>query len=151
MFNFNLKRLIYTSFIIAIRGNLVELLYCMLYSLKSLHFQFYIFRSNTAKVLTYNAQYPNLQRLLNDKFDNISRSIKVYDGDPQFSIIIYPTSNETEVVTPQILYTGSNYLSPLFIIDVPVAFQNQQNIINQINKTVLNNIFLGTNFKMIYS
>jgi len=111
-----------------------------------LHNRFLSFRSEVLDKLSYNSQYPNLQRLLNNKYDKTLRRIKVLDGNHQNALIIYPHVDNIPAVTPLMVYPASNYSYPPFVVIVPNSFN--QNLINQIVKIVNTYKFLGTKFQI---
>ena len=59
---------------------LTDLLIVLTLPVQSLHARFMDFRLAMLNRLSYNSQYPNLQRLLNDRADTQQRRIRVYDA-----------------------------------------------------------------------
>lgn len=150
MMGINFTKLIFNVLPTLLRGNLAWFIRTLIYPICRVYWLFMDFRDKQKTALSYNSQYPNLQRLLNDKFDNILRRIKIYDGNFQTPLIIYPTADQIEVITPIMIYPAYYYSYPPFIVELPSIFQNDQNKINQINKIVNIYKFLGTFFTIIY-
>jgi hypothetical protein len=132
----------------------VELLWVLLYPVRNLHSRFTAFRNEKLVDLSYNSQYPNLQRLLNDKFD-LQRRIKVYDSRSIKPVIVYPQehvhSYDDPVVTPIVVRNSSAYFFNGFTVELPDEFQSDINAVNQINRIVNIHKFTGTKYQIIYS
>lgn len=95
-----------------------------------------IFSVNTRRALSYNCQIPQIQRLLNDYFDNDLRRIKVYDGTERIPLIVYRNNENRGIIVPfVILHHVSDYIVNPFVIDVSnVSLSDEQ--INQIEKLI---------------
>ena len=95
-----------------------------------------IFSVNTRRSLSYNCQIPQIQRLLNDYFDNNLRRIKVYDGTKRTPLIVYRNNENVGLIVPfVILYHASDYIVNPFVIDVSnVSLSDEQ--INQMEKLI---------------
>lgn len=153
MYNLNLKKLIFTTLPIVLRQNLVELLWVLLYPVRNLHNRFTSFRNEKLVDLSYNSQYPNLQRLLNDKFD-MQRRIKVYDSQSNKPVILYPQDHvhsfDDPVITPLVVHNSFAYYFNGFTVELPGIFQYNINKINQIIKIINTYKFSGTKYQIIY-
>ncbi|MCL2245861.1 MAG: hypothetical protein FWC10_06720 [Lentimicrobiaceae bacterium] len=79
-YDVNFIKLIKQSLPMAVRGNLVVFIYVLIAPIRYIYNKFIVEKEANENGLTYNAQYPNLQRLLNDRFDSDSRRIEVRDG-----------------------------------------------------------------------
>jgi hypothetical protein len=91
-----------------------------------------------------------VQLLLNDRFDTAERRIKACDGTSYMGIVVYPKAEQIAAVTPLLIHSNSEYAYPQFIIELPVDFENNNNIINRIRQTVNIYKFDGVKYKIIY-
>ena len=159
-YNFNLKYLIFTSLPIAIRGlatnsQLLELFYILCKPILDLYSKFKDFKGNVPCKMEYNAQYPCLQRLLNDNFDTTLRRIKVYDALHAGTTLIYPDgtkngtpNNQNCTLTTFLVYPDCNQNAG-FTVELPNSIYNDQKIKNQIISLVNIYKFAGTHYKVI--
>lgn len=151
MYNFNLLKHIKDNLLVTLRSSsIVKLAYVLLYPLKQLHALFIAYQTQTNNVLSYNSQYPNMQRLLNDKIDPSLRRIKVYDNQNNFPIISYFEIDNVPVITNFIIYPASHYIQAAFIVSLPPNIYNNNNKKNQIEKLVNQYKFCQTKYLIIY-
>jgi hypothetical protein len=133
---------------------MIEFAYILLRGIRTTFFGFKHHITDTNDRLSYNSQYPNLQRLLNDKYDNSSRRIKVYDGTENENFLFAYPNEELKpieigfvVVKPMLEYTSYEG----FIVELPTDFEQNNDLINSIKQIVNNYKFSGTyytiNFK----
>ena len=133
----------------AVRKNLVEFIYVLIAPIRRVYFQFLENKQKTENKLSYNAQYPNLQRLLNDKIDKDDRRIEVRDsGDNIEGLLIYPNEELKPIHLGQVLiYPSKQWGYKPFLVRVPSGLENQESKI----KRLLNNYkFLGTKYNIEY-
>jgi hypothetical protein len=104
--------------------------------------------------LSYNAQYPNLQRLLNDKYDSVERRIRVYDSPGTINSCIAFNSGQfgkTQLRTTFPIYSWKSWGYLPFVVDIaqmPSFFKADIDNINQITKLVNIYKFFGTKYNL---
>jgi len=122
------------------------------YSQKKVRFK--DFRLAMLNKLSYNSQYPNLQRLLNDKFDDAERRIKVYDAPNIINSTIAYNSGQfgkSQLRTDFVIHSWREWGYRAFIVDIsgmPSGFISNIDNINQITKLVNIYKFSGTKYKI---
>jgi hypothetical protein len=125
--------------------------YVLLSSFRTLFFGFKQKLIEWDKQLSYNSQYPNLQRLLNDFFDKDNRAIKVYDGeqDEDF-LLIYLNADQKPVILGQVIVNDMTKYDGYegFIVEVP-SYLNTADDILKIRKMVDSYMFLGVKYKIV--
>lgn len=126
-----------------------DVLYVLTEPLQGLVQRFTHYRSDILSDLSYNSQYPNLQRLLNDRYDNQSRRIRVYDHAQIDELIVYPDAEIRPLALPIRVYPPNAYIYRGFIVIVPASFQGND-IVNKIIKTVNTYKFVGIYYELIY-
>jgi hypothetical protein len=151
MYNFNLKRLVLSILPVSLRsGNFKYFLFALNGQFKTVFLSFTSFRLKQLKNLTYSCQYPYLQKLLNNKFDNLQRRIKVSDGNFQEPILVYPQEDQIPLILPFIVYPAENYNFPPFLVKIPAAFQNNINMLNQLKRYLNIYKFPGTKYTITF-
>jgi hypothetical protein len=134
---------------IAVRGNLVEFIYVLIKPIRVIYFRFLDSKQENETKLSYNAQYPNLQRLLNDEIDPDSRGIKVMDsGESIEELLIYPNAELKPIHLGQVLiYPSSRWGYKPFTVLVPQDLSDKESKI----KRILDNYkFSGTKYNIEY-
>jgi hypothetical protein len=134
---------------VTLRGNLVELIYVLLKPIRDIYFRFLTQKEDTENKLSYNAQYPNLQRLLNDKIDPILRRIEVRDsGENIDALLIYPNEELKPIHLGQVLiYPSKMWGYNPFTVLVPQELDNRENRIKRLLDIYK---FSGTKYKIVY-
>jgi hypothetical protein len=108
----------------------------------------------TDRILSYNSQYPNFQRLLNDLYDTTDRKIKVHDGHAaEYFLLAYPNEEQKPIhIGFVVVKPMSEYKSYAgFIIELPVVFESDRDLVKKIRRTVDNYKFAGTNYQIIFN
>ncbi|MDR1878292.1 MAG: hypothetical protein LBQ64_01860 [Bacteroidales bacterium] len=147
-YDINFKRLITYYLPVSLRGNLVEFLFVLLKPLRRLHFLFLKHVDDTDEKLSYNSQYPNLQRLLNDQCDPVERGIQVRDNGGNIDwTLIYPNAELKPLVMPFVIYPASQYGYQPFTVHVPEGVFNANE--NKLKRLLNQYKFAGTKYKII--
>jgi hypothetical protein len=148
-YDVNFSKLIRDSLIVALRGNLVEFTYVLIKPIRDIYFRFLEAKQGSENKLSYNAQYPNLQRLLNDKIDAISRRIKVRDsGESIDELLIFPNEELKPIHLGQVpIFPSSRWGYKPFTVLVPKELENFE---NRIKRLLDNYKFSGTNYEIEY-
>ncbi|MDR0604590.1 MAG: hypothetical protein LBG80_09840 [Bacteroidales bacterium] len=140
-----------------LRTNFVDLAYVLLQGIRDTWFRFSEHINETDKVLRYNSQYSNMQRLLNDLYDSNNRHIKVYDGAAENNFLLaYPNEElKTIEIGFEVVYQMSEYMSyEGFIVELPNAFKTNgvvdKDLEDKIKRTVDNYKFASTKYTIIY-
>ena len=148
-YDINFTKFIKQSLPVAVRKNLVELIYVLIAPIREVHFRFLIAKQEHENKLSYNAQYPNLQRLLNDKLDDVLRRIKIKDSAGNINeLLIYPNAELKPLHLGQvIIYPSSLWGYRPFLVLVPVELSNFE---NKIKRLLDNYKLLGTKYTIEY-
>ena len=150
MYNFNLLKHIKDNLLVTLRtSSIIQLAYVLLYPVQKIYLLFIAYRTQTNNALSYNSQYPNVQRLLNDKIDSSLRRIKVYDNQNNFPVISYYEIDNVPVITNFIIYHETYYVQAAFIVSLPAVIYNNNNKKNQIEKLVNQYKFCQTKYLII--
>ncbi|MDR3047959.1 MAG: hypothetical protein LBU51_10210 [Bacteroidales bacterium] len=110
-----------------------------------------VFRDRKNVNLSYNIQYPNIQRLLNDNFDELERRIIVMDSNQSLLPTVAYLSGEIgkrQLRVPFAVYSWSMWGYRPFWVIVPFEYSGDENKINAIKKTVENYKFAGTQYEL---
>lgn len=151
MYNFNLLKHITDSLLVKLRSDsLQQLLYVLLSPVKAMHSQFVAMKNKIALALSYNSQYPNLQRLLNDLYDNSLRRIIVTDMQPLNPVISYPEADEIELIMPFVIYNEYYYSNRPFSVILPMSLQDNNNRKYGIKRILNQYKFCGTKYTITY-
>lgn len=151
MYNFNLKQLIGNILPTGLRANVINYFAILLSPLTDIHNNFRQFRNAQLNAMSYNCQYPSLQKLLNDKFDSLSRRIKVYDGAPSEPVIVFPQVDDIPVITPLLVLLNDATEYYPFIVELPSSFNSDVTRLVAIWKTVDRYKLSGINYKVIFT
>ena len=153
-YNLNFKKIITDNIPFVMRLALVDLLIVLTLPVKELHIRFKDFRLAVLNKLSYNAQYPNLQRLLNDRYDSTQRRIKVYDS-PNIvnTCLAYPSGQfgKQQLKTNFIIKSWRSWGYRPFVVDIsqmPSWFKDAEDNVNQIAKIVNIYKFSGTKYSI---
>ena len=135
-----------------LRTNLVNLCYVLLRGIRTLYWRFSRNISQTDVALSYNSQYPNFQRLLNDQFDPALRRIKVYDYQQEEPFILAYAEEELKpivIVGLKIVLPMNAYASYIgFVVELPDhVFSSDTE--EKIKRLVNNYKFSSTIYKII--
>jgi len=151
MYNFNLLKHINDNLLATLRSNSVrQFFYVLLFPFISIHNLFIALRVQANTSLSYNMQYPSLQRLLNDRFDNNLRRIRVYDSSSALAINIDAIADDTNhIATPFNICDPWTITHSGFTVELPNILYINQNIINQVTKLVNNYKFLSMHYQII--
>lgn len=146
LYNIDFQKIIKGLLPIALRSLqvLAEVLASPFIAIKT---RIYSYRLEKLAAMGYNAQHPNLQRLLNDKYDDTDRRIRVYDNTAIVPIVVYPDNEINPVSIPVVLYPQLRYSYMGFIVEIPqnLSVDTRQQII----KTVNIYKFTGTYYQII--
>ena len=128
---------------------IIEFIHILINPIARLHGKLQQSIEETNRILSYNSQYPNLQRLLNDNFDS-QRRIEVKDsGDSIDDLLIYPNAEYKPLLLGQILiHQSSKWGQHPFLVIVPHDILTDF-VRDSIEKTVNQYKFLGTKFLII--
>ncbi|MDR2410119.1 MAG: hypothetical protein LBE13_18700 [Bacteroidales bacterium] len=137
-----------------LRTNIIDLAFVLLKGIRDTWFRFGEHIKETDVILSYNSQYPNFQRLLNDLYDkNDGRRIKVYDGEAGEDFLLAYPNEELKpvhvgfvVVKPMSEY--SSYEG--FMVELPAVFEADKDLIDKIKRTVEGYKFAGKKYTIIY-
>jgi len=132
-----------------IRKNLVDFIYVLIKPIRDIYFRFLVAKEDNESKLSYNAQYPNLQRLLNDKFDEVLRRIQVKDsGESIDELLIFPNEEQKPLHLGQvIIYPSSRWGYSPFLVLVPEELRSEE---NKIRRYLDNYKFSGTKYTIEY-
>lgn len=143
IFNINWSRLVIGLLPIALRKKLIiSFLNSCIEPLKTDYKAFLVFKKDSEYRVRHNSQVCSLQAVLNDKFDNALRRIKVQNIPPkQLPWIYYVEDNKPLFIyeeadeKPVFIYNREDYYNEFdFEVLVPVALMASENqIIAQIN------------------
>jgi hypothetical protein len=150
MFNFNLKRFICLLLPTAIRNGILDFFAVHLSPVKVLYCQFLAFRQKKLNDLSYNNQYPNFQRLLNNKFDKAQRRIRVYDKAHE-PVIIWPIIDKIPGITSLVIHYNISSYYDGFTVELPSEFNDNIYQEVKIRKIINTYKFVGTKYQIIYS
>lgn len=121
-YNINFRNLIGGLMPQALRGNLLSLAWTLTHGVRVLHLRGLAARTQHWKEISFNSQYPLLQKLLNDECDPTNRGIRIMDNDEvPDTVVAYPnsTSYVQSVVGVLVVHPWHNYLYPGFVIVLP--------------------------------
>ncbi|MDR2009212.1 MAG: hypothetical protein LBQ22_01870 [Bacteroidales bacterium] len=158
MYRFNLKRFILFLLPVSLRGNILNFITALCSPFSDVYSEFLEFRDKQFKILSYNSQYPNLQRLLNDEHDPEQRRIKVHDGEYLDHLVVYP-SGENEpllILNPGhengiiVIHKYTAYEYPNPVMELPAEFENNTDCLARIDRGVSFYKFSGIEFDKIY-
>lgn len=153
-YDINFKKITTEQLPFSMRRALAALLVVLTFPLRELHIDFKYFQWKTLRALDCNAQYPNLQRLLNNNFDYEARRIRVYESPGTINPAIAYNSGQhgkPQLSTCFVVYSWHDWGYRPFIVDIsfmPSGFKNNTNNINQITRTVNIYKFSGTKFQI---
>jgi len=149
-YKIDFRRLVVFLSIILTRVKInIEYVFTLLNPVRRLHYQFSNHITETDKSLSYNSQYPNMQRLLNDMFDDVDRRIEVRDGDAVPRLLFYPNNERKPVMFGQhIFHPNGSWGHKPFNVIVPEEILTTD-IENQIRRILDEYKFAGTNYKII--
>lgn len=121
MFNINWWTLITMLLPFSMRGNLRDIIYVLTRPFRIIHHQLIQHISLTNNRLSYNCQYPQLQRLLNDSFDSFNRGIRVKEGLNSISEpVIYRASDyQPKFIGLLKVYPTARWGYMPFIVEIP--------------------------------
>lgn len=135
-------------------ASIISLLKVLTKNIKIIYSELFVFKNEVENKLSYNSQYPSLQKMLNDKFDDVLRRITVSD-DPlglegvfirtkvyQECVLIQPASENNCVL----ISSHSKWGYQPFIISLPTVIYNDTDKYNQINQLIKIYKFQGTRF-----
>jgi len=152
MYNFDFLKHINNLLLVSLRTDTIrQFIYALLYPVERIFKgAFTPFMNLINKQLSYNCQYPSLQKLLNDSADNIYRRIRVLDNCYEIPIMIHPEADQIAVFTTLLSSPEQYYIYSGFIVKLPIAFKKDKDKIKKIEKLVNINKFAGTIYKIIY-
>ena len=149
-YDVNFKKLVNILLPIAVRKNIIEFIYTLLEPIRRLYYQFVNFIAQIKNKLSYNSQYPNLQRLLNDMFDVDDRRIEIRDNENSIpETLIFPDEELKPIELGQIIiYPDTMWGTKPFTVIVPAAILTED-LEKQIRRIVDEYKFAGTNYIII--
>ena len=150
-YDVNFIKLIKQSLPMAVRGNLVVFIYVLIAPIRYIYNKFITEKEANENSLSYNSQYPNLQRLLNDRFDYQQRRIKVKDGGgtiPETLISVNEELKPWELGLVPIHHSSRWGVAP-FTVLVPNLNEFKEKE-SRIKRTVDSYKFSGTKYEIIY-
>lgn len=138
----------------ALQGNVVDFVYVMTEPMRNLHKRFASYRNAKILSLEYNAQYFNLQRMLNDIVDPKFRKIYVTDANIPNMYVLYndedmmpiPISNNEGWI--HVLYPHVNYLG--YCATVLLHAHLSQNQVDQVKQLLDQYMLAGTKYSIEY-
>lgn len=149
IYDFNLKNLIGNILPTGLRTNILNYFNAQLLVLNDLYAKFINLRTNSLQSLRYACTYPDLQRLLNDKFRPVDRDIKVYDGEVYQVNLIYPMADEVAFVTPKVITPNIDAICSPFNVSLPNCLIVDADKMRQLTKIMEIYKLTGTNYKII--
>jgi hypothetical protein len=155
LYNISFKKLVASLLPFSLRDALTELIFAIILPVRTLHTSFKDYRFSKVKALSYNCQYPNFQRLLNDRFDNVEgkRRILVYDSfESIWSTIAYDSGlkGKRQLRTVFAVHSWRTWGYKPFTVSLPCEFEEDKNKIKQIKRIVNMYKFAGTTYQIIY-
>ncbi len=127
-YDLNFRKFIVQSLPIRLRGNVVDLIEVLIKPLKKLYYKFQIFKQEEEKALSYNAQMPKLQKLLNDKLETGG----IYIEDSPYNVVDGVWEN-AEYKPKEIGFWGLLAAADIgyngFVVYVPSGLAGKTNII----------------------
>ena len=151
-YNLNISNLVKGLIPFVFRLALTDLLIVLTLPVQSLHARFMDFRLAMLNRLSYNSQYPNLQRLLNDRADTQQRRIRVYDATNTIAGNIAYNSGQhgkPQLKTDFVARSWQQWGYRPFVVELPAEFQDNANKLNQIIKLVNTYKFAGTKYRIL--
>lgn len=130
IFNFDIKKFLYSLLPTFIRKqNLTDFLECLTSPLKRLYNLFLINRDSNLYRLDITSQVCKLEKMLNDRYDNIQRRIRITDGEFKDSKFLYMRAEAKPVyvhnasVRTMYLYQYDEYgfVDCDFIVSIPAG------------------------------
>lgn len=127
------------------RLKLVDFLEALLKPLEEVNFKLKLFRGQSIYKVTHNGQVVYLQAVLNDKYDNDQRRIKIDDFPIFDPLWIYPDADENPVyIGSPALYTSEEAFSATefdFLVFVPMEYRpfettERENFLTQIKSLI---------------
>lgn len=82
-YDLNFRKFIVQLLPIRLRGNVVDMVETLIKPLKRLHYKILTFKQDEEKALSYNAQMPMLQKLLNDSLETGG----IYIEDSPYNVV----------------------------------------------------------------
>lgn len=145
-YELNFRKLIVQMLPFSLRGNLVDFLEVLISPLKKLYYKFLTFKQDNEKLLSFNAQMPRLQGLLNNYFGTSS----IYIEDALYNELDGVWEN-LEYKPKEIGFWGIIGKDEIgydgFRVYVPVVLKEKEDvIISLINRYK----FAGTSYKIIW-
>ena len=152
-YDLDIRVLIKQMLPISLRGKFfVEFIYVLIAPIWYIYLNFIREKKVNEDSLSYNSQYPNLQRLLNDRFDSEKRRIKVKDGGGNIDeTLIFPNEELKPWHLGQvIIYPSTMWGYAPFVVLLPKNADSDFTplVIDQIKRTVDNYKFLGTKYNI---
>jgi hypothetical protein len=97
--------------------------------LELLHENFQAFRSDVTNKMSYNSQVFSIQKMLNDRFDNDSRRIRIAQTNVREPLMLYRREEEKPVVLGRKILYRRDVVgdSRSFTITLPAALQTNEN------------------------
>jgi len=150
-YDIDFRQLIKQVLPVSIRKNLVEFIYVLIKPIRDMYFRFLGAKQENEVKMSYNAQYPNLQRLLNDKFDDPLRRIQVRDsGESIDELLIYPNEELKPIHLGQVvIYPSSQWGYKPFLVLVHNDLKNE-NFEKKLKRYLDNYKFSGTQYTIEY-
>ena len=148
IYNLNFWQYIRTLLPFQLRGNMTELLFAWIRPIRTLHSKFLNFRKEEAEALSCNAQYPNMQRMLNDKFDGTARRIQVREGSGTVNgPFVYPNNdNRPAMLGTLLLFKSSQWGYAPFEVRIPQTLYSDTDKLARIKRLVDIYKFSGTQY-----
>lgn len=146
-YQLNINRIIAGSLPLAMRGDLIKLLSALMVQLKCQHSVFLFNKAKNTLDLSYNATRGSLQKLLNDRCDNVLRRITVGGSVQHLPIMLFPPQNNMAVLTPFVVRTASEYAISPFVVTIPSSFNNNKEAV--VCKLLNEYKFLGTKYIIV--
>ena len=106
-YNIDFNKLVVLNQPTFLRKNvMVAFLHALIFPIKKLYYQWFIYRNENLRKLTHNGQVCYLRKVLNDTFDPSLRRIEIHNGNKYNRVYIYTTPEHS----PH--YLGTIYLHP---------------------------------------
>lgn len=157
-FDLHINKLIKILFPFTLRSSsVIALVIALAASFRYIYSLFMIYVTDINKSLSYNAQYPLLQKLLNDKLDPTDRRILVEDDPTTITgLFIYPQTYEDVILLESEIENNCSLLTQSstwgfnpFVVKLPAALYADVDIVNQTKRHLDIYKYFGTKYTII--
>lgn len=158
-YDVDIEKLIKTLLPFTLRSKSVLSLLCALcIPFRLLYSGLISFKNEVSAELSYNSQYPSMQRLLNDKLDPTLRRILVEDDSSTVDgLFIYPEVYEDCILLEEaettnnctLITESSAWGHNPFVVKLPAALFGNTDTLNQASRLIKKYKYYGVKYKII--